>query len=138
MCCKNSNDVMRQAETPSKRTIFVARQIYFVVRHNFHVASVITLYHDCKTGKCCNRLFLVWLPVKYYGMVHHFFCIVGYIIKHLFYENLLSFTEPLVLAASNQAPEERGVCHARCLDTLFLTPQASAEESNENLCSITF
>ena len=39
---------MSQVETPSKRTILVARQIY-------HVALVVTLYHDCKTSKCCNR-----------------------------------------------------------------------------------
>ena len=48
ICCKHSSDVARQVEKPSKRTIFVAR-------HNYHVASVVTLYHDCKTSKCCNK-----------------------------------------------------------------------------------
>ena len=38
---------MSQVETPGKRTTFVARQIY-------HVSLVVTLYHDCKTSKCCN------------------------------------------------------------------------------------
>ena len=31
------------------------RQLYLVARLNFHVASVVTLYHECKTSKCCNR-----------------------------------------------------------------------------------
>ena len=48
ICCKLSNDVARQVETPNKRTDFVARR-------NFYVAPVVTLYHDCKTSKCCNR-----------------------------------------------------------------------------------
>ena len=30
-------------------------KISLAVRHNFHVASVVTLYYDCKTSKCCNR-----------------------------------------------------------------------------------
>ena len=55
ICRKHSNDVARQAETPSKRTIFFARQIYVVPRHNFHVTSVVTLYHDCKTSKHSNK-----------------------------------------------------------------------------------
>ena len=50
ICRKHSNDVARQVETPSKRTIFVERQIYLAARHTFHVASVVTLYHDCKTS----------------------------------------------------------------------------------------
>ena len=48
LCRKHSNDVARQVGTLSKRTIFVARC-------NFYVASVVTLYHDLKTSKCCNR-----------------------------------------------------------------------------------
>ena len=48
VCHKHSSDVARQVETPSKRTTFV-------VRHDFHVALVVTLYHDCKTSKYCNR-----------------------------------------------------------------------------------
>ena len=55
ICCKHSNNVARKVETLSKRTIYVVRQIYLVARHNFYVASVVTLYHDCKTSKCCNR-----------------------------------------------------------------------------------
>ena len=35
---KHSNIVSRQVETPSKSTIFVVWQIYFVVRYDFHVA----------------------------------------------------------------------------------------------------
>ena len=54
ICRKHANDVARQVETPSKKTTFAARHIYLVTRHNFHVASVVTLYHDCKTSKCCN------------------------------------------------------------------------------------
>ena len=33
----------------------VKGQFYLVAQHNFHVASVVTLYYDCKTSKCCNR-----------------------------------------------------------------------------------
>ena len=62
--------VMRQVETPSKRTDFVVRQIYLVARCYFYVASVVTLYHGCKTSKCCDRCFLVLLPVKYCDMLH--------------------------------------------------------------------
>ena len=31
------------------------RGAIFVARHNFHVVSVVTLYHDCKASECCNR-----------------------------------------------------------------------------------
>ena len=38
-------------------------------------------------------VFLVWLPVKYCDMLHHFSsAFVGYIIKHLFHENLCPIT----------------------------------------------
>ena len=37
--------VVRQVERSSKSTIFVARQTNFGVRHNFHVASEVTLHH---------------------------------------------------------------------------------------------
>ena len=37
------NDVARQVEIPGKTIIFVARQIYLVARHNFHVALEVTL-----------------------------------------------------------------------------------------------
>ena len=47
ICRKHAYDVPRHVETLSKRTIFVAR-------HNFHVASVVTLYHDCTKRKCFN------------------------------------------------------------------------------------
>ena len=50
---------MQQVETPSKRTIFDARQIYLVARHNFHVTSVVTLYHDCKQVNVAIDVFLV-------------------------------------------------------------------------------
>ena len=53
-CCKHANDVGRQFETPGKWTIIVARQIYFVVRHNFHVALEVTLRHDWKISGYCN------------------------------------------------------------------------------------
>ena len=52
ICRKRSNDVARQIETTSKRTIFIAR-------HNFHVASVVTLYHDCKQVNAAIDVFLV-------------------------------------------------------------------------------
>ena len=66
ICCKLSNDVARQVETPSKRTDFVVQQIYLVVRRNFHVASVVTLYHECKTSvNAAIDVFLVRIPVKY-------------------------------------------------------------------------
>ena len=55
ICRKLSNDVARQVETSNKRTDFVARQIYLVARRNFYVAPVVTLCHDCKTSKCCDR-----------------------------------------------------------------------------------
>ena len=35
---KHSKDFGRQVETPCKSTIFVARQLYLVVRNNFYVA----------------------------------------------------------------------------------------------------
>ena len=41
---KHSNDV----EIPGKITIFVARQIYFVVCLDFHVTLEVTLSHDSK------------------------------------------------------------------------------------------
>ena len=39
ICRKHKNDVAQQLETPGESTIFVARQIHFVVRHNLHVAQ---------------------------------------------------------------------------------------------------
>ena len=59
ICHKHSDDVARQVETPGKRIIFVARQISFVVGHNFLVASMVTLYHDCKQVKAAIDVFLV-------------------------------------------------------------------------------
>ena len=38
ICCKHSNNNARQVETPGKSTISGVRQIYFVARHDFHVA----------------------------------------------------------------------------------------------------
>ena len=49
---------MQQVKAPGKRTIFVARQIYLVARHNFDVASMVTLYHDCKTINAAINVFL--------------------------------------------------------------------------------
>ena len=49
ICRKHSDDVARQVETPSKRTIFVAR-------HNFNVASVVTM-----TAKQVNAAIDVFL-----------------------------------------------------------------------------
>ena len=38
ICRMDLNDVARQVETPDKSTIFVARQLYFIARHDFLVA----------------------------------------------------------------------------------------------------
>ena len=87
---KHSNSFMRQVETPSKRTIFVAR-------HNFHVASVM-LYHDRKTSKCCNRCIVSLTTCKVLRHAASFFsAFVEYIIKHLFHENLCPITSRLRL-----------------------------------------
>ena len=59
ICRKDSKDVTRQVETPSKRTIFVAQQIYLVGRHNFHVASVVTLYMTAKQVNAAIHVFSV-------------------------------------------------------------------------------
>ena len=63
----------------------MARQISLVVGHNFLVASMVTLYHDCKQVNAAIDVFLVSLPVKYCDMLHR---VVQYIIKHLFHEFL--------------------------------------------------
>ena len=68
------NDVALQVAIPGKATIFVARQIYLVARHSFYVALEVTLYHDWKTSRCCNRDILVWITMKYCDMLHHFCC----------------------------------------------------------------
>ena len=52
---KHSNGVTRLVEIPGKVTKFVTPQIYVVVRHNFHVALEVILYHDCKKSRFCNR-----------------------------------------------------------------------------------
>ena len=56
---------------------FKHQEDFFVAPHNFHVASVATLYHDHKTAKCdaAISVFSVCLPVKYCDMLHQFFCI---------------------------------------------------------------
>ena len=43
-----SFEMKQQVETPRKATNFVSRQIYFVVRSNFHIALKVMLYHDRK------------------------------------------------------------------------------------------
>ena len=43
-CRQHSNDMDRQVETRGKSTIFVARQMYPVARHDFHVALEVTIY----------------------------------------------------------------------------------------------
>ena len=53
ICRKHSNDVARQVKTTDRSTIFVARQIYLVARHKFHVVLEVTPYHDWKTSICC-------------------------------------------------------------------------------------
>ena len=81
---------MQQFETPSKRTIFVARQIYLVARHNFHVTSVVTLYHDCKTSKCCNRCIFSFTTCEL--LRHVAWCCAAFvwcIMKHLFHQNII-------------------------------------------------
>ena len=58
MCHTHSNDVVRQVETPSKGTIFIARR-------NFHVALEV---HSIMTGKQVDdaiHAFLVSLTVKF-------------------------------------------------------------------------
>ena len=89
----HSNNVARQVETPSKRTIFVARQIYPVARHNFYVASVVTLYHGCKTSKYCNRsIFSLTVCELLQHVASSCAAFLGCIIKHLFHENLFPIT----------------------------------------------
>ena len=91
---------MRQVETPSKRTIFGARQIYLVARHNFNVACVVTLYNDPKTSKCCNKCIISLTTCEVLRDAASFFsAFVGCIIKHLFHENLCCVTFCLRLIA---------------------------------------
>ena len=59
ICRKHSNDVARQVETPDKSAVFVARQICFVTRHEFHVTLEDTLYNDCKQVDAAMDAFLV-------------------------------------------------------------------------------
>ena len=54
ICHKHSNGVVQQVEISGKSTVFVARQIYLVVRHIFHVASEVTSQHNCKTFRYCK------------------------------------------------------------------------------------
>ena len=54
MCCKHSNDVARQLETPGNVISFLAQQMYLVAQHNLPVVFEVTLCHDWKI-KCCNR-----------------------------------------------------------------------------------
>ena len=46
-----------------------------MMRHNFQLASEVTLYYDWKISTCCNRCILVWLLVKCCNPQHHFCCI---------------------------------------------------------------
>ena len=79
---KHSNDVAQQVETLSKRTIFVVQKIN-------RVASVVTLYNDCKTSTCCNKCIfsLTTCEVLRYA-ASYFSAFVGHIGKHLLHENL--------------------------------------------------
>ena len=88
-----SNDVARPVKTPSKRTDFVAREIYLVERRNFYVASVVTLYRDCKISECCDRCIFSLTTCEVLRHVAPYCApFVRYIIKHLFHENLCSIT----------------------------------------------
>ena len=91
ICHKHSSDVPQQVETPSKRTIFVAEQIYLVTQHNFHVASVVMLYHDCTTSKCCNRCIFSLTTCELLRRVASYCAaFVWYIIEHFFHGNIIS------------------------------------------------
>ena len=74
-CRKHSNNVARQGETLGKATVFVVHEIYFVVRHNSHVVLEVTLFHDHKTSRYCNRCMFSLSTVKCYDMLHRSFCI---------------------------------------------------------------
>ena len=71
ICRKNSNDLVRQVEIPGKSTILSCDKFIFVARHNFHVASEITLHHYRKTLSYCKRC-IFSLPVKYCDILQHF------------------------------------------------------------------
>ena len=93
ICRKHSSDVERQVETPSKRTISVARQIYLVARHNFHVALVVTLYHDCKTSKCCNRCIFSLTACE--QLLRHVALCCAAFVRYITSQSSSNFTEPL-------------------------------------------
>ena len=74
-------------ETQKKNQV----NICLVAQHNFHVASVVTLYHDCRTSKCCNRCIFSLTTCEL--LRHVAWCcaaFVWYIIKHLLDENIIS------------------------------------------------
>ena len=72
------------------REQFLSREkIYLVAQNNFYVALVVTSYHDCKTSKCCNRCIFNLATDE---VLLIFSAFVGYIIKHLFHENLCPVT----------------------------------------------
>ena len=69
--------------------VLFARQIYFVARRNFYVASVVTLYHDCETSKCCDRCIFSLTACDL--LCHAASCCAAFfqhVIKYLFHENL--------------------------------------------------
>ena len=59
ICGKHLNDVARQVETPGKSTIFVARQIYFVKRHDLLVAWKLRNTMTVKFVDTARETFLV-------------------------------------------------------------------------------
>ena len=54
---------------------FAMQQIYLVVHIYFHVTSVLMLYHDCKTSKCCNRRIFSLTTCEILQHAASFFCI---------------------------------------------------------------
>ena len=90
ICRKHSNDVARQVEIPGKSTILSCDKFIFVARHNFHMASKVTLHHYCRTLRYCKRCIFSLITCKVFAAFLAAF--VRSIIKHLFHENLCLFT----------------------------------------------
>ena len=71
ICRKHSNDVARQVETQSKRTIFVSRDKFILSRDiTFMSRRWLRYTMTAKQVNVAIDLFLVCLPVKYCDILH--------------------------------------------------------------------
>ena len=92
ICRRCSNGVAPQVEIPGKSTFFVAQQIRFVARHNFHVVSEVTLHYYCKTLRYYKRRIFSLISREVLRHAATFAALVKFFIKHLFHEYLCPYT----------------------------------------------